>query len=425
MLRTLSDCPDETVPQASQNRVEAQSIYRFWSNPHVSASQIIASQRDAVLQRVNRSQVVLVAQDTTDLNFGTNRPKTTGLGFFGRTVEQGMKVHSALAISGEGEPLGLLHQYSWSRLERSGRRATYKRKPTAQKENQRWLDTAKAATVGVKETVTLVQVGDREADFYDFLAQPRQAHHHLLIRAVQNRHVQHELGYLLPTIQQAPELSRSSLPIQRRGDRPAYLAQLSLRAMRLTLDVPKHHPQAKQFQPIEMNVLWVQELDPPTGQAAISWLLLTTLPIDDAQEAWQCVQWYSYRWLIERFHFALKQGCHIEALQLSTAAGLEKALATYSIIACRILWLTYRARLHPEQACDSILETSEWRLLRRKFEPRNRSRQPPTFGEAIRWIARLGGFLGNQEQEPGLRTLWRGMSKLQHLIEGAQLAANI
>ena len=68
--------------------------------------------------------------------------------------------------------------------------------------------------------------------------------------------------------------------------------------MRLTLEVPKHHPQAKQFQPIEINVLWVQEIDPPQGQAPITWLLLTSLPIEQVQDAWQCVRWYSYRWLI-------------------------------------------------------------------------------------------------------------------------------
>ncbi|MFM7427916.1 MAG: transposase DNA-binding-containing protein [Elainella sp.] len=78
ILRTLSACPDETVPQANMNRVEAQSIYRFWSNPQVKASQLIASQRDSVLQQLNTHAVVLSVQDTTDLNFGTQRPKTTG-----------------------------------------------------------------------------------------------------------------------------------------------------------------------------------------------------------------------------------------------------------------------------------------------------------------------------------------------------------
>jgi hypothetical protein len=70
-----------------------------------------------------------------------------------------------------------------------------------------------------------------------------------------------------------------------------------------------------------------------------------------------------------------------------------------------------------------MLERAEWRLLRRKFEPKNRSQKPPTLGQAIRWMAQLGGFLGGREDEPGVKTLWRGMSKLHHLMEGVQLAA--
>jgi hypothetical protein len=193
--------------------------------------------------------------------------------------------------------------------------------------------------------------------------------------------------------------------------------------MSVSVEVPKHHPQAKQLEPIALNVLWVQEIDPPSGQIPIPWLLLTSLPIAEAEAAWQYVRCYSYRWLIERFHYILKQGCQIEALQLSTATRLENALATYSIIAARILWLSYHARLQPEQSCQDMLERAEWRLLRRKFEPKNRSQKPPTLGQAIRWMAQLGGFLGGREDEPGVKTLWRGMSKLHHLMEGVQLAA--
>ncbi|MFM7559537.1 IS4 family transposase [Cylindrospermopsis raciborskii] len=211
--------------------------------------------------------------------------------------------------------------------------------------------------------------------------------------------------------------------MHRRPDCPAYWAQLSLRAMILTLEVPKHHPQAKTLQPMDIHVLWVEEIDPPPTQAAITWLLLTTLPIADVEGAWQCIRWYGYRWFIERFHYVLKQGCGMEALQLASAMRLKKALATYSIVACRILGLTHAARLEPEQSCEQILEPAEWRVLRRKFEPKNRSKRPPSFAQAIRWIAQLGGFMGSKQEQPGVKTLWRGISKLQQLMEGVQLAA--
>jgi len=194
--------------------------------------------------------------------------------------------------------------------------------------------------------------------------------------------------------------------------------------MQVTLEVPRHHKKPKQCQPVTLNFLLVEEATPPTEGKPIRWLLLTTLPVDTFEQAWQCVVWYSFRWLIERFHYTLKSGCRIERLQLETAGRLLNALATYSIVAWRLMWLTYSARLSPDDSCETVLQQVEWKLLRRKFEPKNRSRRPPSIRQAVRWIAQLGGFLARKgDGEPGLKTLWRGIGVLHHLLEGAQLAA--
>jgi hypothetical protein len=424
-LRGLGAHPEKSVPQALGNAKEIQAAYRFWSNYQVKAAQIIESQRGSVIQRIKSAgNVVLAVQDTTDLNYGTHRPQTRGLGYINQTVQQGIKVHSCLAVSGDGLPLGLLGQQTWTRAERTGKRPDYKKKPTGEKESQRWLDTMQAAEVGQPDTVTVVHVGDREADMYDFFVQAQQLQTQVLIRAVQNRKVAQELHYLWPTIAQAPVLGERTIALQRQPERPAREAQVQLRALAVTLEVPAQHPQRKDFSPITMNVLLVEERNPPpAGQKPIRWLLLTTLPIDTAAQAWQCVTWYTYRWWIERFHYVLKQGCQIEALQLAKGSRLCKALATYSIVACRLLSLMELARQQPDQSCETILSDPEWRLLRRKFQPKSRTAKPPSFAQAIIWMAQLGGFLARKgDGMPGVKTLWRGISKLYDLIEGVQLA---
>jgi Transposase Tn5 dimerisation domain len=109
-------------------------------------------------------------------------------------------------------------------------------------------------------------------------------------------------------------------------------------------------------------------------------------------------------------------------LQLETYDRLLNALATYSIVAWRLMHLTYCARLYPEASCEIALLPAEWKLLRRKFEPKNRSKQPPTLYQAVGWIARLGGFLARKHDgEPGLKTIWRGIGVLHHFLEGSQL----
>ena len=196
-------------------------------------------------------------------------------------------MHSCLAVSGRGEPLGLLHQYRWSRKERSGKRGERRKKATCDKESQRWLDTLSAAEVGIAESVCLVHVGDREADIYDLFVQPRRSNSELLIRAEHNRKVQHELDYLIPAIEQAPVLGQQTIALERNPKRPARSATLTVRGMEVTIEVPRHHKAPKPCQPVTLNVLLVEEVTPPTEGKPIRWLLLTTLPIDNFEQAWQ------------------------------------------------------------------------------------------------------------------------------------------
>lgn len=281
-----------------------------------------------------------------------------------------------------------------------------------------------AAEQGIDESVCVVHVGDREADIYDLFVQPRRSNSQLRIRAEHNRKVQHFLDYLIPTIEQAPVLGQQTIELERNPERPARRTTLTVHGMPVTIEVPRHHKQPKLCQPVTLNVLLLEEATPPPEGKPIRWLLLTTLPIDSFEQVWQCVRWYSLRWLIERFHFPLKSGCRIEQLQLETSERLLNALATYSIVAWRLMWLTYAARVSPDDSCATVLQPADWKLLRRKFEPKNRSKKPPTIRHAVRWIAQLGGFLApTGDGEPGLKTLCRGIGVLHHLLAGAQLAA--
>ena len=319
----------------------------------------------------------------------------------------------------------MLHQYCWSRKKRSGKKQSRHKTPIAKKESYRWLKGAKAAEAALAGVAQTVHVGDREADIFELFAQPRAAGSELLIRAEHNRKVQHDLGYLVPTIEQAAVLGEFTLQVHRNPKRKARTAHLQVRAMEVTLEVPSKHPKSSGLEPVTLGVILVDEhLPPDDGGKPIRWLLLTTLAIASFEQVLTCVRWYSYRWLIERFHFTLKSGCGIEELQLESAFRLRKALATYSIVAWRLMWLTYRARLTPDDSCEIVLQKPEWRLLRRKFSPKSRSKKPPTLKQALVWIARLGGFLARRgDRHPGVKTLWRGLTKLHSMLEGAQLAS--
>lgn len=390
----------------------------------MEASAILNSHADGVRVRAQSHQTVLAIQDTTELNYSSH-PNTQGLGFINQSTQQGMKVHSCFVVSGTGEPLGVVDQQCWSRKRAKGKRSQRRKRPITQKESGRWLKGVKAAEAALPDTVQRVHVGDREADIFELFAQERATNSELLIRAEHNRKVQHELGHLIPTLEQAPMIGEMSVELQRNPKRPARTAPLEMRALSVTIEVPCNHPKPHNLEAVTVNAILVEEPIPPAdGGKPIRWLLITTLPIDSVEQVAQCVQWYTYRWLIERFHYTLKSGCGIEQLQLNRAARLRKALATYSIVAWRLMWLTYRARLTPADSCEVVLAPAEWTLLRRKFVPSSRSKKPPTLREAMIWIARLGGFLARKgDGQPGLKTLWRGLTTLRSMMEGAQLAS--
>ena len=196
----------------------------------MNPKQILASHRPSVVTRVNQPAVVVAIEDTTDLDY-TRLKQTIGLGFICQTNQQSIKVHSCLAVSGEGEPLGLLHPYTWSLTERSGKAKEKRKKGTSDKESQRWLDTLTAAEKGIDASVCMVHVVDREAAIYDLFVQPRRANSELLIRVGHNRKVQHEMGYLLPTIEQAPVLGECTIELERNPERSARSATVIVRGM--------------------------------------------------------------------------------------------------------------------------------------------------------------------------------------------------
>jgi hypothetical protein len=301
-------------------------------------------------------------------------------------------------------------------------------KLTLDKESQKWI-TALTSTNTCAEfepSTTIVTVADQEADIYDLFNTPRPPNSELLIRARHNRVVAGEHGeneeeiLLQDTIRRTDPLGQKVLELQATPKRAALVAILTIRATSVLLTPPKKRGKKdKNLKPIKMQRLLAEEENPPPDVEPVSWLLVTTLPITGLNDALQILVWYSYRWLIERYHYILKSGCGLEKLQLKTADRLSKALATYNIVAWRLLWLTYVNQIQPEEPVELVLEPYQWQALYCYIhvvaEP---PLQMPTVNQCLRWIAKLGGFLGRKgDGEPGVKTIWRGFRRLDDIAQ--------
>ena len=134
--------PTAPIPQACPGWAEAKGAYRFLANDRILADTIRQAHQQATLQRVKTHPVVLAVQDTTTLNYSTH-PKTAGLGPLGSRSPKaiGLLLHSTLAITPGGQPLGFLHNALRARRGVTVHR--HQRKLTA-KESYKWVESLAA-----------------------------------------------------------------------------------------------------------------------------------------------------------------------------------------------------------------------------------------------------------------------------------------
>jgi len=425
LVQAALDDPGASIPAAAGSRAAADAAYRFLDNPAVRPEGLDAAHRRYTLDLLAGSDgPVLLAQDTTPLDF-TSPARNHALGQLAHARHFGLFAHSALAMTEDGLPLGLLHQHVWARRpEERGKRQQRRHKETADKESQRWLDTEQACAAALPPGRTVVTVGDREADFYDYFAAPRRPGQHALVRAKPRRRLAGSKELLGAAVRGGPVRGALAVEVPRKDGRPGRRAALELRYGTFALRPPSTHPRRKGLPPLPLQAVLAEEAAPPAGAEPVRWLLLTTLPVAGPADAARLVRWYTYRWRVERYHFVLKSGCKLEELQLGTGARLRRALALYALVAARLLHLTYRARQGPEGPCEPAVGREEWGLLWRHFRPGQAPpAAPPSLRQALHWVARLGGFLGRKgDGEPGVKVLWRGLRKLHDMLVGFRLA---
>lgn len=413
LLSDLGERPGLGIPLACGTAAATKAAYRFLDNDAVEAGAIRSAHVAATRERVRGAPLILAVQDTTTLDFPS--PAVGGA----------VWVHSVLALDPDGTPLGLLDQHSWQRdPETAGTRHTRRQRPTAEKESQRWL-AAEAATIqAIPAGTRVLTIADREADIFDLFAQERPVQADLLLRITQQRGITEAPGLLWDALATTPVEDVVPVLVGRRADREPREALLTLRWRAVTVRPPRNRPDQAQLTPLSLTVIVAEEPVPPPGQPAICWRLLTTLPIRGGEEALQCVRWYALRWQIERYHYVLKSGCQIEALQLRHRDRVERALAMLAIVAWRLLWLSALSRTDPDQPCTVALSAQEWPVLWVAIHQRaDVPAHPPPLGEAVRWVAHLGGYLNRaSDGPPGVKVLWRGLRRLEDLTAGWLLA---
>lgn len=422
--------PSATIPEASDTWSDTKATYDFWKSERFDYGDIIEGHRQKTLERAKEQELVLMIQDTSDFNF-THHPSKTWEKGFGQTCSQnyvrGLKLHSSLMVSTNGVPLGISDLQIWTREPEKKKKKKQQQKiknSIGQKESKRWLTGLVDTELAVSNSTTVVTITDREGDIYEMLAMTRSDNSHLLIRAKHNRRVDNELKYLFPSLSASESVGEMEIILPKTNKRMGRKAVVTIRYTQVRIMAPQNLKGKTGQESISVNAISVIEENPPQGEKGIEWRLLTTLPIHSYDDVLTYIQWYTYRWLIERYHYVLKSGCGVEKLQLETAERIKKALATYAIVAWKLLWLLSGSRNNPFSSSELVFSQDEWQSL---YCYVNKKNKPPNVAPPIKtviiWVAKLGGFLGRKKDgEPGIKCLWRGLRRLFDIAQTWKLA---
>jgi hypothetical protein len=405
------------------------AIHRFLSAPSVTCKEMLDTLAGRTLAAAAGRRIV-VAQDTTEINFSGREANRRGLGPAGDGVSAGFFIHPLVAIDSETEAvLGLLDASIWTRNDEIA--ATPRRQRAIEdRESMRWLRGVERAAELLTHAASVVVVGDRENDIYSCFAR-RPAGVELIVRAAQDRRLVEDAS-LFASAAAWTELRQMLVKVapRRVGD-PGRTATVAVRAGPVTIKRPRHGFAKTDLETVPMTLVEVREINPPTNEEPLHWRLLTSIAVGDADTACEIVRLYRLRWRIEELFRALKSdGMRLEETQMHEAERLFKLAVVGLAAACRTIQMVDARDGSPRPATDVIdpvlLPVAEaiGPTLEGKTE-RQKNPHPPHSLAWLAWIiARLGGW-NCYYKPPGPKTMRAGWAQFATMAAGFAVATNL
>jgi len=420
--------PAGSFPEQTETWTDLKAAYDLFARPEVTFEAVGQAHWQQTRQCAPGRYLVL--GDTTELDFGIHRD-IPNLGPTGNGGGWGFLLHSGLVVAADSEEIiGLAGQ------------TIHYRKPVPKKENtaQRLKRERESKVWGdvidqvgrPGEGVEWVHVLDRGADNFEVYCHLQEQEVDWVVRVTQkHRNILTPDGDKVPLKQYLttlPQAGTYELFLRARPGQPARTAKLEVRFGALEVPPPFHKsPYVKRVNtgPISMCVVWVREVGAPKGVEPLEWILLTSLEVENFEDAWEVIGYYEKRWLIEEWHKALKSGCRVTHRQLKTKGRLEAMVGLMSVVSVRLLQLKSAARTNPDRPARHVVPP-RWIAMLQAARKNLKKTKSLTVGQFYRELAKLGGFIGRKSDgDPGWITIWRGWQKLYLMVRGAELANSI
>lgn len=368
---------------------------------------------------------LLVLHDTTTLDY--SGLKTVDLGPVGEGHGRGYLCHNSLVVDPSNrETLGLAHQILHRRAEVPKGESVADRRERESRESRLWSNAVQALGTPAQGP-QVIDVCDRGADVYEFLATEKKLGRVCLVRAWHDRSIR--IGHadtgdsarLLSQMRRLPSMGTKSKKIFESSKEKERTVELSMAYAAVTLLPPHVRKGEYDNKPIAVWCIRIWEAKAPPSVQPLEWVLLTYLPVETPAQAWTMTSYYECRFVIEEYHKAQKTGCQIEDLQFETAQALQPMIALLSVVATVLLNLRQACRsadAETRPATDLVAPIYEEVLRAHRY---NKPRGRLTIKEFTMAVARLGGHMNRRSDgNPGWLTLWRGWTKLQLFVTGVE-----
>ena len=435
--------PKASIPKQNKAPHQSKAAYRLFDHERAVMDSLCNPHWQQTRLACSACPVVLLIQDTSWLDYSAHA-QTQGLGWSNynkkkdKTTGSGLFLHSVLAVEPRGQGMARVIGLAWATLYarngeplRGDQQKRSQRRRSADRESQRWIEAVQQ--VGKSPPLSrFIHVGDRESDIYELYEQAQNHNAGFVIRLSKDRNA--SVGHDTPDTcgskdrkgssikkicRQMPVSGSRELWISPRAGRAGRWAKLSISSAAVTLWSPQINRTGRALRCWAVRA-W-EENPPADVKEPVEWMLLTSEPVNSAEDELRIMDYYGCRWLIEEYHQCLKSGCKVEQRQLEDATRLEPLIGMLTIVAVRLLQLKNDARLTPEKPAIECVPPELVQTLAKLIKEKNPERM--TIRRFTHEVAKRGGFMGRKgDGEPGWRTLWEGWHELNLIHAGYQMA---
>lgn len=294
----------QTIPLAFGHWAGTKAAYRFLNHAKIKEDQILKCHFQETAKRFqNNKDRVLIMHDTSEFTY---HRKGNQLGQIGinnsrgaKITIQGILMHSSLALTTTGLPIGITAVKFWTRKKFKGtnelkRHINPTRMPINKKESVRWLQNIRQTNELLSHPQKCVHIGDREADIFELFSECKKSESSFVVRLAVDRCMKNSKKKLFDSVNEEPVKGRYKISIHSSDGKIKNIwVEVRISQVNILPPIGKQ----KFYEPISGYYIEAKERvkKSTNRKPRVEWKLLTNISVNNFSQAYEKIKWYALR----------------------------------------------------------------------------------------------------------------------------------